>query len=74
MQIQMLRAQSVGIQGLAPLHRAGSLAQVRMISQLLAYQGTEDGEFVLLGKDPFEFGPAQDGSCVAEAEPADLGR
>lgn len=42
--------------------------------QLLAYQGTKDGEYVTLGEDLFEFGPVQDGSYVAEDEPTDLGR
>lgn len=46
----------------------------RMMHQLLAYQGTEDGEYVILGEDRFEFGPVQDGSYVAEGEPTDLGR
>lgn len=51
-----------------------SLAQGRMMSQLLAYQGTEDGECVILGEGHFEFGPAQDGSYIAEADPTDLRR
>lgn len=41
---------------------ADSLAQGRMMSQLLAYQGAEDGEYIFLGKDHFEFEPAHDGS------------
>jgi hypothetical protein len=45
-----------------------------MTHQLLAYQGTEDGEYIILGKDRFEFGPVQDDSYAAEDEPTDLQR
>lgn len=66
----MAEGQGMGVAGVG----GDSLAQGRRISQLLAYQSTEDHEHIILGEDPFEFGPAQEGSYAAEADPTDLER
>lgn len=66
----MADGQGMGVVGVG----GDSLAQGRRINQLLAYQSTEDDEYIILGEDLFEFGPAQEGSYAAEAEPTDLER